>query len=150
MTLPGGGGGAPFGSTVDSTGGSIAVSGNLTGSGTLSGVGAGVLSLSGSNSSIGGLIVDSGTLQIPGGSFAVSAEYLGYSGSGSLTQTGGTAFPFGALVLAKAQLLTASTISTEACWRHQVADYRKVPARQYLTSAAARWERPPPGPPLST
>ncbi len=86
MTLTGSGGN----STVDTTGGSIALSGNLAGSSTLSKVGPGVLSLSGTSSNIGGLIVDGGTLQIPGGSLAAGSEYLGYSATGAVAQTGGT------------------------------------------------------------
>ena len=77
-------------STVDTTGGNISLSGNLTGSGTLSKVGPGVLSVSGTSSNIGGLIVNGGTLQFPSGSLAAGNEYLGYSATGALTQTGGT------------------------------------------------------------
>ncbi len=86
MTLTGSGGNG----TVDTTGGSISLSGNLTGSATLSKVGPGKLTLSGTNSNIGGLIVDCGTLQMPGGSLASPTQYIGYAASGSFVQSGGT------------------------------------------------------------
>jgi fibronectin-binding autotransporter adhesin len=77
-------------STIDTTGGSIALFGNLTGSATLSKVGPGILSLSGTNSNFGELIVNGGTVQVPGGAIATSTEYIGNSGNGSFTQAGGT------------------------------------------------------------
>jgi autotransporter-associated beta strand protein len=86
--------------TIDASGGSIGLSGNLTGAGTLSKVGRDLLLLSGTNSHVGSLIVDGGTLQIPSGSLTAAAEYVGYSGSGTVAQTGGTNTIDSALYLA--------------------------------------------------
>ena len=76
--------------TVDTTGGSISLSGNLGGPGGLTMIGTGNLTLSGMNALGGNLIVDGGTLQVPGGELAASNQYIGYSGTGSFTQSGGT------------------------------------------------------------
>ena len=77
-------------STIDTTGGNISLSGNLLGSGTLNKVGPGTLSLSGTNSVLGSLTVNGGVLQIPSGSLTAATEYVGTSGNGNITQTGGT------------------------------------------------------------
>ena len=86
LNLTGSGGNA----TIDTTGGNISLAGNLTGSGTLNKIGPGRLSLSGTSSVLGVLNVDGGIVQILSGSLTVATEYVGYSGTGTLTQTGGT------------------------------------------------------------
>ncbi len=85
MTLTGSGGAG----TVDTTGGNISLSGILSGSGGLTKVGAGTLTLTGSNTYSGSTTVDGGTLQIVGGSLASPTQYVGYSGTGALLQSGG-------------------------------------------------------------
>jgi fibronectin-binding autotransporter adhesin len=102
--------------TVDTTGGNIALAGNLTGSGTLNKAGAGTLTLSGTNSALGALNVSFGTLQIVAGSLTATSEYAGYSGIGVIKQTGGTNAvsnavylgPHGAYDLSGGLLLTPS------------------------------------------
>jgi fibronectin-binding autotransporter adhesin len=86
LNLTGAGGNA----TVDTTGGNITLEGNLTGSGTLNKVGPGILSLSGTSSTLAVLNVNSGTLQILGGLLTAGNEYAGYSGNAAITQSGGT------------------------------------------------------------
>ena len=73
LNLTGSGGNA----TVDTTGGNISLTGNLTGAGTLNKVGPGILLLSGTNSVLGSLTVNGGVLQIPGGSLTAATEYVG-------------------------------------------------------------------------
>ncbi len=70
-------------STVDTTGGDISLSGNLSGIGGLTKIGAGTLTLSGSNAFSGVLTVDGGTLNMPGGYLSPLDQYVGSSGSGS-------------------------------------------------------------------
>lgn len=86
MTLTGNGGGA----TIDTTGGNIALCGVLSGSGGLDKVGPNTLTLSASNTFSGNLTVDGGTLAMPGGTLGTANQYIGYSGGGSLVQSGGT------------------------------------------------------------
>ena len=85
--------------TVDTTGGSISLSGNLTGSGGLTKIGPGNLMLSGINTLGGNLIVDGGTLQVPGGGLAPANQYIGYSATGSFAQSGGTNSVSGSLYI---------------------------------------------------
>ena len=93
-----GGSGATIGSTssvldngslVFNHSDNITFSPAISGNGSLTKLGAGMLMLSGSNTFSGTLTVDGGTLNIPSGSHA-SFEYIGYSGSGSFTHSGGT------------------------------------------------------------
>ena len=63
MTLTGSGGNA----TIDTTGGSISLSGALGGGGGLNKVGPNTLTMSGNNTFTGSLTVDGGTLAMPGG-----------------------------------------------------------------------------------
>ncbi len=95
LNVTGSGGNA----TIDTTGGNISLSGNLTGSGTLNKVGSGILLLSGTNSVLGSLIVDGGTVQIPAGSLTAATNYIGVNGYGTVMQTGGTNTISGALYL---------------------------------------------------
>jgi autotransporter-associated beta strand protein len=76
--------------------------GVISGSGGLTKVGSGIVTLTGVNTYNGSTTVDGGTLQIPSGSLASNNSfYVGYSGSGSVAQSGGTnsVSPFGALTL---------------------------------------------------
>ncbi len=86
--------------TVDTTGGNIILSGNLTGSGSLNAIGAGILSLRGTNSNLAAVTVDGGTLQTPSGFLTAANEYVGISGNGTVVQTGGTNTITNALSLA--------------------------------------------------
>ena len=70
-------------------GGNISLSGNLTGTGSLTKIGAGILTLSGSNIYSGNTTVDGGTLQVPSGSLTSPLQYVGYSATGTLLQSGG-------------------------------------------------------------
>ncbi len=74
-------------------GGTLYFTSNLSGSGSLAvGTrgGPGSVVLTGVNSLGGTLTVDGGSLQLPSGSLAAGTEYIGYSGTGSFVQTGGT------------------------------------------------------------
>ena len=75
-------------------GGTLVFSPNLSASGGLAvgtrGVPGGSVVLTGSNSLGGSLVVDGGSLQLPSGSITSATEYVGYSGTGTLTQTDGT------------------------------------------------------------
>lgn len=98
MTLTGSGGNA----TVDTTGGSINLSGNLGGPGGLFKTGAGTLTLAGSNTYSGGTTVQNGTLRLSnsaalgGGTLAVNGGTLDLNGMNltvpGLSGTGGTIF----------------------------------------------------------
>ena len=68
MTLTGSGGNA----TIDTTGGNIGLSGNLTGTGGLTKAGPNTLTLSASNVFSGGTIINAGVLQA-GNNFALGA-----------------------------------------------------------------------------
>jgi autotransporter-associated beta strand protein len=71
----------------------LAICGNISGSGSLTEIGSGLLTLSGSNSVGRNLTVNGGSLQLPGGSFALNAngfENIGGSGTGCFTQSAGT------------------------------------------------------------
>ncbi len=85
MTLTGNGGDA----TIDTTGGNIALSGVLSGSGGLTKVGPNTLTLSAANTFSGNLIVNGGNLAMPGGSLGATRQYIGYSSTGSFVQSGG-------------------------------------------------------------
>jgi autotransporter-associated beta strand protein len=61
--------------------------------------GAGMLTLSGSNTFSGPLIVKGGTLNMPSGYLAPAYQYVGYGSPGSFTQSGGTDVPGGQLIL---------------------------------------------------
>ncbi|MGO9108091.1 MAG: beta strand repeat-containing protein [Thermoguttaceae bacterium] len=91
----------------------ITVNGNMV-AGSLTETGSGVVALLGSNTFGGSLTINGGTLQVPGGtdsgisnlylgrsggngtfsfgggSLAVTSEYVGFSGTGAFTQSGGT------------------------------------------------------------
>ena len=49
-----------------------------------------MLTLTGVNAYNGATTVDGGTLQMPSGSLASPNQYIGYSATGSFTQSGGT------------------------------------------------------------
>ena len=85
MTLTG----SPGNATVDTTGGNIALSGALSGSGGLDKVGPNTLTLSGPNTFTGNLTVDGGTLAMPGGTLTPGEEYVGYSNTAGFAQSGG-------------------------------------------------------------
>ena len=76
--------------TVDTTGGNISLSGILSGAGGLTKIGANSLTLSGSNTYSGNTTVSGGTLVMSGGKLSSPIQYVGYSGIGSFTQSGGT------------------------------------------------------------
>ena len=81
LNLTGAGGNA----TVDTTGGSIGLSGNLSGSGGLTKVGAGMLMLTGLNTYSGGATISAGVLNINGdAAIGVANGALGFSGNGTL------------------------------------------------------------------
>ncbi len=78
----------------------LTVSGNISAAGSLTAIGSGILTLTGSNTFGGSLTVDGGTLQVPSGSLSVAShEIIGFSGSGSLSQSGGTNLVGGFLAL---------------------------------------------------
>ena len=72
------------------------LNGGISGTGSLTTIGSGMLILTGSNTFGGSMTVDGGTVQIPSGSLSTTStgingnEYIGQSGSGSITQSGGT------------------------------------------------------------
>ncbi len=79
--------------TVDATGGNISLSGVLSGSGGLTKVGAGMLTVSGSNQYSGATTVSGGTLQIgPSGSIS-AASAISVSNSSTLAVTASTNLP---------------------------------------------------------
>ncbi len=89
-------------------GGTLYFTSNLSGSGSLAvgtrGVPGGSVVLTGANALGGTLVVDGGSLQLPSGSLTMTSsaagyEYVGYSGTGTVTQTGGTNTVGTALVL---------------------------------------------------
>ncbi len=97
--LGGGGGNLYFTSNLSGSG-SLAVGGAPSGSG----VPGGSVTLTGVNALGGTLVVDGGSLQLPSGSLTMTSsaagyEYVGYSGTGTATQTGGTNTVGTALVL---------------------------------------------------
>ena len=61
----------------------------INGPGALTKIGAGMLTLTGSNSCGGNTTVDGGTLQVPCGSLNSPTQYVGYSATGALLQSGG-------------------------------------------------------------
>ncbi len=75
---------------IDTGGGDIVLSGNLTGGGGLAKIGSGSLTLTGVNNYGGDTIIDGGTVQIPSGSLASPNAYVGNSRLGYLAQSGGT------------------------------------------------------------
>ena len=85
MTLTG----SPGNATVNTTGGNIALSGAISGSGGLDKVGPNTLTLSGPNTFTGNLTVDGGTLAMPGGTLTPGEEYVGYSNTAGFAQSGG-------------------------------------------------------------
>jgi autotransporter-associated beta strand protein len=90
---------APVTLQVGSDGASTTYSGVLSGPGGLTKVGTGMLTLPGANTYGGSTTVDGGTLQLPAGSLASPTQFVGYSGSGSITQSGGTNSPSNSLYL---------------------------------------------------
>ena len=86
MNLTGAGGN----SVVNTSGGSISLSGVLSGTGGLTKIGTGMLTLTGPNTYSGNTTVDGGTLQLSAGQLASSAQTVGYSLGGSFAQSGGT------------------------------------------------------------
>jgi autotransporter-associated beta strand protein len=75
---------------INTTGGNISLSGNLTGPGGLTKIGANTLTLFGSNTYSGNTTISGGTLQLAQGLLSSPIQYVGYAGTGSLAQTGGT------------------------------------------------------------
>jgi fibronectin-binding autotransporter adhesin len=86
--------------TVTNSGDTLAISGAISGSGGLTKLGPGTLSLSGSNTYSGNTTIDGGTVQLSNGQLASPAQYVGFSGSGSVTQSAGTNTASAALYLA--------------------------------------------------
>jgi autotransporter-associated beta strand protein len=69
---------------------STTFSGGLSGSGSLTKIGAAVLTITGSSALGGYLAVDGGTLAMPSGRLSAPNQYVGYSGTGNFAQSGGT------------------------------------------------------------
>jgi autotransporter-associated beta strand protein len=85
MNLTGSGGNA----TINTAGGGISLSGNLSGAGGLTKFGVNTLTLSGSNTYLGNTTI-SGPLSMTAGQLSSPILNVGYSGAGSFTQSGGT------------------------------------------------------------
>ena len=120
-------------STVDTTGGTISLAGNLTGTGGLAKIGPGTLTLTGSNTYSGSTTVDGGTLQMPSGSLASPTQYIGYSASGSFLQSGGSNGVSYALVLGNSVGSSGTySLSGGAAFRG-VRDHRLCRRRQLRT-----------------
>jgi len=79
-----------IGIMVTSSSDLFTLSGNVSGTGSLTVLGGGILTLTGLNTYSGITTVHGGTLQIPSGSLASPTQYVGYSGTGSFAQSGGT------------------------------------------------------------
>jgi fibronectin-binding autotransporter adhesin len=75
---------------LNNSAGTFAVNGNISGSGSLTLLGSGLLALTGTNTYSGVTTVDGGTLQMSSGSLASPTQYVGYLASGSFMQSGGT------------------------------------------------------------
>ena len=68
----------------------LTIGGNISAAGSLTTIGSGVVALTAATT-LGGLTVDGGTLQAAGGSLsAASNEYIGYAGTGTFVQPGGS------------------------------------------------------------
>ncbi len=74
---------------INNSASALTVNGGISGSGSLTILGSGMLTLTGMNTYSGNTTVDGGTLQMPSGSLASPTQYVGYSGSGALLQSGG-------------------------------------------------------------
>jgi autotransporter-associated beta strand protein len=74
---------------INNSASALTVNGAVSGTGSLTILGSGLLTLSGLNTLAGNLTVDGGTLQMPNGSLASPTQYVGYSGTGTLLQSGG-------------------------------------------------------------
>ncbi len=75
---------------IDNSANALTANGAISGSGSLTKLGSGMLTLTGVNNYSGNTTVDGGTLQISSGLLASPGQYVGYSSTGSLTQSGGT------------------------------------------------------------
>jgi len=79
--------------SIDTNGQTVTFATAIQGAGTsLTKLGSGILTITGMNTYGGSTTVDGGTLQIPSGSLYSPTQYVGYSGTGSFTQSGGTNF----------------------------------------------------------
>ena len=74
---------------INNSANALTINGAVSGSGSLTKLGSGILTLTGSNTYSGSTTVDGGTLQMPSGSLASPTQYVGYSGSGTVLQSGG-------------------------------------------------------------
>ena len=113
--------------SVGGNGASTTYSGAIGGNGSLSKAGSGAIAMTGANSYSGATTVDGGTLQVPGGSLSSPNQYVGFSGTGSLSQSGGSnALPYygglylgynsgagGSYILSGSGLLSASYFAYE-------------------------------------
>ena len=91
--------GSPVTLSVGGNGQSTNYVGSIIGNGGLAKVDAGTLTLTALNTYSGATTVDGGTISLPGGSLASPVQYVGYSATGSFTQSGGTNTPSSALYL---------------------------------------------------
>jgi autotransporter-associated beta strand protein len=95
-------------SAIDSGSNVVSIASNITGTGVLSKIGAGTLSLSGTNTATGGIIISAGTIQ------AGSDISLGAAGApitlagGTLTATGPANISSGSFALAQPLVITAA------------------------------------------
>ena len=76
--------------SVGGNGASTTFSGALSGSGGLTKVGSGSLTLTGLNTFSGATTANAGTIQLPSGLLSSATQFAGLSGTGSFVQTGGT------------------------------------------------------------
>ena len=75
---------------INNSASAITVNGNISGTGSLTTLGSGMVTLTGLNTYSGNTTVNGGTLQLFAGQLSSPTQYVGYSGSATFVQSGGT------------------------------------------------------------